>query len=69
VLFWGGLRGALALALALSLPSSLAYRDEIVITTFGVVAFSVIVQGIAMPLWLRRWDLLPPKDAPQQEPE
>jgi CPA1 family monovalent cation:H+ antiporter len=65
VLFWGGLRGALALALALSLPSSLAYRDEIVITTFGVVAFSVIVQGVAMPLLLRRWDLLPHKEVPK----
>ncbi len=59
VLFWGGLRGALALALALSLPSPLAYRDEIVVATFGVVAFSVIVQGVAMPLLLRRWGLLP----------
>jgi CPA1 family monovalent cation:H+ antiporter len=58
-LFWGGLRGALALALALSLPPSLPYRDEVVITTFGVVAFSVIVQGVAMPLLLRRWGLLP----------
>ncbi len=62
VLFWGGLRGALALALALSLPPTLAYRAEIVIATFGVVAFSVIVQGVAMPLLLRRWGLLP-KDA------
>ncbi len=59
VLFWGGLRGALALALALSLPPSLPFRAEIVIATFGVVAFSVIVQGIAMPLLLRRWGLLP----------
>lgn len=59
VLFWGGMRGALALALALSLPPGLAYRDQIVIATFSVVAFSVIVQGIAMPLLLKRWNLLP----------
>ena len=59
VLFWGGMRGALALALALSLPPGLAYHDQIVIATFSVVAFSVIVQGIAMPLLLKRWNLLP----------
>ena len=58
-LFWGGMRGALALALALSLPPDLAYRGQIVIATFSVVAFSVIVQGIAMPLLLKRWGLLP----------
>jgi CPA1 family monovalent cation:H+ antiporter len=50
VLWWGGLRGALALALALSLPDSLALHDEIVIATFGVVVFSVVVQGLTMPL-------------------
>jgi len=59
VLFWGGMRGALALALALSLPPGLAYRNQIVIATFSVVAFSIIVQGIAMPLLLKRWGLLP----------
>src|SRR4029079_16827641 len=36
-LFWGGLRGALALALALGVPETLPYREEILITTFGVV--------------------------------
>jgi CPA1 family monovalent cation:H+ antiporter len=53
VLWWGGLRGALALALALSLPDSLALRDEVVVATFGVVAFSIVVQGLTMPLLLR----------------
>jgi CPA1 family monovalent cation:H+ antiporter len=59
VLWWGGLRGALALALALSLPPSLAIRNEIVVATFGVVAFSVVVQGLTMPLLLRRLGFLP----------
>ncbi len=54
VLFWGGLRGALGLALALSLPDSLPMRGAVVIATFGVVTFSVIVQGVSMPLLLRR---------------
>jgi CPA1 family monovalent cation:H+ antiporter len=54
VLWWGGLRGALALALALSLPPSLAYADEIRIAAFAVVIFSVVVQGLTMPLLLRK---------------
>ena len=62
VLWWGGLRGALALALALALPPSLAMRNEIVVATFGVVAFSVIVQGLTMPLLLRMLGFLPEKN-------
>jgi CPA1 family monovalent cation:H+ antiporter len=58
VLWWGGLRGALALALALSLPPALPRRDEIVVAAFGVVAFSIVVQGLTMPLLLRRLGLL-----------
>jgi CPA1 family monovalent cation:H+ antiporter len=54
VLFWGGLRGALGLALALSLPDSLPMRGTVVIATFGVVTFSVIVQGLTMPALLQR---------------
>lgn len=54
VLWWGGLRGALALALALSLPEALPFREQIVVTTFVIAAFSIIVQGLTMPL-LMRW--------------
>ncbi|MGD0183699.1 MAG: cation:proton antiporter [Roseiarcus sp.] len=53
-LWWGGLRGALALALALSLPPATPYRDEILVAAFGVVAFSVLVQGLTAKLALRR---------------
>ena len=59
ILWWGGLRGALALALALSIPPTLPLRDEIVVVTFGVVAFSIVVQGLTMPLLLRRLGFLP----------
>jgi CPA1 family monovalent cation:H+ antiporter len=52
-LFWGGLRGALALALALGLPSELPQRAEIITISFAVVAFSVFVQGLTMPHLLR----------------
>lgn len=54
VLLWGGLRGALALALALELPDSLALRDTIISVTFAVVAFSIFVQGLTMTPLLRR---------------
>jgi monovalent cation:H+ antiporter, CPA1 family len=53
VLWWGGLRGALGLALALSLPPELEMRNQVLIATFGVVVFSVVVQGLTMPLLLR----------------
>lgn len=59
VLVWGGLRGALALALALALPQTLALHDEILVTTFSVVAFSVVVQGVTMPALLRLLGLSP----------
>jgi CPA1 family monovalent cation:H+ antiporter len=54
ILFWGGLRGALALALALSLPANLPMREEIITISFGVVAFTVFVQGLTMTPLLRR---------------
>ena len=58
VLFWGGLRGALALALALSLPESLPRRDVIVVITFAVVAFSVFAQGLTITPLLHRLGLM-----------
>jgi CPA1 family monovalent cation:H+ antiporter len=54
ILFWGGLRGALALALALALPYEMPNHDAIVTVTFAVVAFSVFVQGLTIPLLLRK---------------
>ncbi len=54
ILFWGGLRGALALALALGIPENLPYRQEILTVTFGVVAFSVFAQGLTITPLLRR---------------
>jgi CPA1 family monovalent cation:H+ antiporter len=54
VLWWGGLRGALALALALALPENLDHHDDILIFAFAVVVFSVVAQGLTMPWMLRR---------------
>ncbi|MBX3593583.1 cation:proton antiporter [Sphingomonas sp.] len=61
VLFWGGLRGALALALALALPANIAERDSIITVAFAVVAFSIYVQGLTMPWLIRRLGLLAPR--------
>lgn len=44
VLIWGGLRGALSVAMALSLPPG-PVRDVIVAITYGIVVFSILVQG------------------------
>jgi CPA1 family monovalent cation:H+ antiporter len=52
-LFWGGLRGALALALALGLPTELPRRAEIITVSFAVVAFSIFIQGLTMRPLLR----------------
>jgi CPA1 family monovalent cation:H+ antiporter len=57
VLFWGGLRGALALALALAVPPSVPERNEIILAAFVVVAFSILVQGLTMPWLIKRLEL------------
>ncbi len=54
ILFWGGLRGALALALVLGLPDGLPYREEIIAISFAVVAFSIFVQGLTIGPLLHR---------------
>jgi CPA1 family monovalent cation:H+ antiporter len=58
VLFWGGLRGALALALALAIPNTVPEKVAIIVTAFLVVAFSVFVQGLTIPWFTRKLGLL-----------
>lgn len=58
VLFWGGLRGALALALALGMPDTVPERETILKVTFAVVAFSVFVQTLTMTPLLRRLKII-----------
>jgi CPA1 family monovalent cation:H+ antiporter len=53
VIVWGGLRGALALALALSLDNNFPERNRILDLTFGVVVFSILVQGLTIKPLLR----------------
>ena len=60
---WGGLRGGISVALALSIPvvhngAPLAERETIVALTYIVVLFSIIVQGLTMGPLLRRWGVV-----------
>jgi CPA1 family monovalent cation:H+ antiporter len=48
VAVWGGLRGALAPALALSLTTAFPCREQILNLMFGVVIFSIPVQGLTI---------------------
>jgi CPA1 family monovalent cation:H+ antiporter len=64
VLVWGGLRGALALALALAIPDSVPEKGLIIIAAFAVVAFSIFAQGLTMPWLLTRLGLTRPEAAP-----
>jgi CPA1 family monovalent cation:H+ antiporter len=57
ILFWGGLRGALALALALAVPPTVSERNAIIVTAFVVVAFSILVQGLTMPALIKHFGL------------
>lgn len=54
VLAWAGLRGAVSVALALSIPAGLPHRDLIQGVTFGIVLFTLVVQGSTAGLVVRR---------------
>ncbi len=56
ILYWGGLRGAIVLALALSLPTQGVFatqRGQLQAMAFGVVLFTLLVQGFSMD-WVTR---------------
>jgi CPA1 family monovalent cation:H+ antiporter len=54
VLIWGGLRGALTITLALALPSSIADRQLLIAMAFGVVLFTLLVQGMTLKFVIQR---------------
>jgi CPA1 family monovalent cation:H+ antiporter len=54
VLIWGGLRGALTITLALALPPTIADRQLLIAMAFGVVLFTLVVQGVTLR-YVIRW--------------
>ncbi len=67
VLYWGGLRGAISLALALSLPASLgSARDDIQTMAFGVVLFTLLVQGLTMKPLINKMNLVQRSEAQEE---
>jgi CPA1 family monovalent cation:H+ antiporter len=52
VLTWAGLRGGISIALALTLPAS-PWRTDLLVVTYAVVVFTIVVQGLTMPRFLR----------------
>ncbi len=63
VLIWGGLRGGVALALALSLPESLPQRELFVATTGGVVLTTLLLNATTISILVRRLGLDRPSRA------
>ncbi len=53
ILTWGGLRGGISIALALSIPYG-PYRSPLLMVCYAVAVFTIIVQGLSMPWAIRR---------------
>lgn len=58
ILYWGGLRGAIVLALALSIPINFPERDRLLAMAFGVVLFTLLVQGFSMDSLVKKLGLI-----------
>ena len=54
---WSGMRGAISLAAALAVPTSVDERSEILLLTFGVILVTLLGQGLTLPLLLHKLDL------------
>ncbi len=57
VMYWGGLRGAIALAIVLSLPDAFAYKEQFTALVIGGVLFTLLVQGVTMDPLVRKLGL------------
>ncbi|MCU0534262.1 MAG: Na+/H+ antiporter [Hydrococcus sp. Prado102] len=57
ILWWGGLRGSVSIALALSIPAILPEKESIIATVFGVVLFTLLVQGLTVKPLLDKLNL------------
>lgn len=66
ILWWTGLRGSVSIALAISLPILVNGRDEIIANSFGVVWFTLLVQGLTTKFLLGKLNLLEDQTLRQQ---
>ena len=69
ILFWAGLRGAVAVAMALSLPADVPQRDLLQEITFGVVLFTLLFQGTTIGRVVDRALRADPKAPPPSDLE
>jgi CPA1 family monovalent cation:H+ antiporter len=67
IMYWGGLRGAISLALALSLTG--IYAAELQVMTFGVVLFTLLAQGLTIERLIKRLGLSSGDDSAVPTPE
>ena len=58
ILWWGGLRGSVSIALALSVPIVLSGRQEVIETVIGVVLFTLLIQGLTTKFFLQTLGLI-----------
>ena len=67
VMYWGGLRGAVSLALALTLPAVASFEGQVATTlqemTFGVVLFTLVVQGTTISKLISKLELAHQQDS------
>ena len=70
---WAGMRGGVSLAAALAIPATLdsgapfPHRELILFITFGVIVFTVVGQGLTLPILIRRLGVL--DDGSEEEAE
>ena len=73
VMSWAGMRGGVSLAAALAIPATLdsgapfPHRELILFITFGVIVFTVVGQGLTLPILIRRLGVL--DDGTEEESE
>ncbi|HWT25215.1 MAG TPA: Na+/H+ antiporter [Solirubrobacteraceae bacterium] len=54
IVAWSGMRGSVSLAAALALPADFPERNVILLTTFAVILSTLVLQGLTLPLLIRR---------------
>ena len=65
---WAGLRGGISVALALSLPNG-PERNALVTITYGIMTFSILVQGLTVGNMVRRFMVTVKEEALHPAPE